>query len=49
LGVVLGVHGTRNTSRELGASGLATFAEVHSYAFPAGIMLQFTKVYRFAF
>lgn len=44
LGVVLGVHGTRNTSRELGASGLSTFAEVHSYAFPAGIMLQFTSI-----
>ena len=36
LGVVLGIHGTRNTSRELGTSGLATFAEVHSYAFPVG-------------
>ncbi len=44
LGAVLGIHGTRNTSRELGASGLATFAEVHSYAFPAGIMLQFTSI-----
>jgi uncharacterized protein len=44
LGVVLGIHGTRNTSRELGASGLSTFAEVHSYAFPAGIMLQFTSI-----
>jgi predicted TIM-barrel fold metal-dependent hydrolase len=44
LDVVLGVHGTRNTSRELGASGLSTFAEVHSYAFPAGIMLQFTSI-----
>jgi predicted TIM-barrel fold metal-dependent hydrolase len=44
LGVVLGVHGTRNTSRELGASALSTFSEVHSYAFPAGIMLQFTSI-----
>ncbi|MGH7772121.1 MAG: amidohydrolase family protein [Candidatus Binatia bacterium] len=44
LGVVLGVHGTRNTSRELGATGLATFSEVHSYAFPAGVMLQFTSI-----
>jgi predicted TIM-barrel fold metal-dependent hydrolase len=40
----LGVHGTRNTSRELGTSGLATFAEVHSYAFPVGILLQFTSM-----
>jgi predicted TIM-barrel fold metal-dependent hydrolase len=44
LGVVLGIHGTRNTSRELGTSGLATFSEVHSYAFPAGILLQFTSM-----
>jgi len=43
-GVVLGVHSTRNTSRELGASALSTFSEVHSYAFPAGIMLQFTSI-----
>ena len=41
---MLGVHGTRNTSRELGASALSTFSEVHSYAFPAGIMLQFTSI-----
>jgi predicted TIM-barrel fold metal-dependent hydrolase len=44
LGVVLGIHGTRNTSRELGTTGLATFAEVHAYAFPAGLMLQFTSI-----
>lgn len=44
LGAVLGIHGTRNQSRELGASGLTTFAEVHAYAFPAGIMLQFTSI-----
>jgi predicted TIM-barrel fold metal-dependent hydrolase len=44
LGAVLGIHGTRNTSRELGTSGLATFAEVHSYAFPVGILLQFTSI-----
>jgi uncharacterized protein len=44
LGVVLGIHGTRNTSRELGTSGLATFSEVHSYAFPVGILLQFTSM-----
>ena len=44
LNVVLGIHGTRNTSRELGTSGLSTFSEVHSYAFPVGIMLQFTSI-----
>ena len=44
LGVVLGIHGTRNSSREVGASGLATFAEVHAYTFPAAIMLQFTSI-----
>ena len=44
LGVVLGVHGTRNTSRELGTSSLSTFAEVHSYAFPVGVLLQFTSI-----
>ena len=44
LGVVLGVHGTRNTSRELGTSSLSTFAEVHSYAFTAGVLLQFTSI-----
>ena len=44
LGVVLGVHGTRNTSRELGASSLSTFSEVHFYAFTAGVLLQFTSI-----
>jgi uncharacterized protein len=44
LGTVLGIHGTRNTSRELGTSGLATFSELHSYAFPVGILLQFTSM-----
>ena len=44
LNVVLGIHGTRNTSRELGTSSLSTFAEVHSYAFPVGILLQFTSI-----
>ena len=43
LGVVLGIHGTRGTSRELGTSGLATFSEVHS-CFSVGILLQFTSM-----
>ena len=34
-GAVLGIHGTRSWSRELGAEGLNTFAEVHAYAFTA--------------
>jgi predicted TIM-barrel fold metal-dependent hydrolase len=44
LGAVIGIHGSRSNSHEIGASGLATFAEVHSYAFPAGLLLQFTSV-----
>ena len=43
-GAVLGIHGTRSWSRELGAGGLNTFAEVHAYAFTAGILLQFTSM-----
>ena len=43
-GAVLGIHGTRNWSREFGAEGLNTFAEVHAYAFTAGILLQFTSM-----
>jgi predicted TIM-barrel fold metal-dependent hydrolase len=44
LGVVLGTHGTRAYSEELGTSGFRTFSEVHAYAFPAGLMLQFTSI-----
>ena len=43
-GAVLAIHGTRSWSRELGAEGLGTFAEVHAYAFTAGILLQFTSM-----
>ena len=43
-GAVLGIHGTRSWSRELGAEELNTFAEVHAYAFTAGILLQFTSM-----
>ena len=43
-GATLGIHGTRSWSRELGAQGLNTFAEVHAYAFTAGILLQFTSM-----
>ena len=44
LGAAICVHGTRSQSRDLGASGLSTFAEVHAYAFPAGLLLQFTSM-----
>jgi len=43
-GAVLGIHGTRSWSREFGAESLNTFAEVHAYAFTAGILLQFTSM-----
>lgn len=44
LGVVLGIHGTRHWGREVGAESLATFAEVHAYAFTAALLLQFTSI-----
>jgi predicted TIM-barrel fold metal-dependent hydrolase len=44
LGALIGIHGTRSGSSELGTGGLNTFSEVHSYAFPAGIILQFTSM-----
>lgn len=43
-GATIGVHGTRHWSHEWGADKLRTFAEVHAYAFPAGIILNFTSV-----
>jgi predicted TIM-barrel fold metal-dependent hydrolase len=43
-GVVLCVHGTRHWAHEFGASILSTFSEVHTYAFPAGILLHFASV-----
>ena len=44
LGAVLGIHGSRSNSHEIGASGLATFAEVHAYAFPWVCCCNFTSV-----
>ena len=44
LGCPLSVHGTRKAAHELGTSGCRTFSEVHTYAFPAGIMLHFTSL-----
>ena len=45
LGAVIGIHGSRSNSHEFGAADkLSTFAEVHSYAFTVGLLLQFTHV-----
>jgi uncharacterized protein len=44
LGVALSIHGTRSWSHTVGAQQLATFAEVHAYAFPAAMLLHFTSV-----
>jgi len=44
LNVPLSIHGNRGFSHELGATGLSTFAEVHCFAFPAGVLLQFTSM-----
>jgi predicted TIM-barrel fold metal-dependent hydrolase len=44
LGVPLCIHGTRHWAHEFGAGILNTFSEVHSYAFTAGILLQFTSM-----
>jgi predicted TIM-barrel fold metal-dependent hydrolase len=44
LGATLCIHGTRHWAHEFGSSILNTFSEVHAYAFPAGVMLQFTSI-----
>ena len=38
------IHGTRLASHEFGARILRNFSEVHTYAFPAGVILHFTSV-----
>ncbi len=43
-GATIGVHGTRHWAHEWGADKLRTFAEVHCYAFAAGVILNFTSV-----
>lgn len=43
-GATIGVHGTRHWAHEWGADKLRTFAEVHCYGFPAGVLLNFTSV-----
>jgi len=44
LNVPLSIHGNRSASAEVGAGALRTFAEVHTYAFPAGMFLHFTSM-----
>ncbi|MBV8083633.1 MAG: amidohydrolase [Chloroflexi bacterium] len=44
VGAAMCIHGTRGHAYELGGDKLRTFAEVHCYAFAAGLMLQFTSI-----
>lgn len=44
VGATIGIHGTRHWAEEWGGGKLRTFAEVHAYAFPAGVILNFTSV-----
>jgi hypothetical protein len=44
LGVPLCIHGNRNTAHEVGGAALETFSEVHTYVFPAAVMLHFTSI-----
>ena len=44
LDVPLCIHGNRNAFYELGGNQFKTFAEVHTFVFPAGVMLHFTSV-----
>ena len=44
LGVPLCIHGTRSKLAEVGGDRFKTFAEVHTYVFPASITLHFTSI-----
>jgi predicted TIM-barrel fold metal-dependent hydrolase len=44
LGCPLSIHGERSGSHQVGTAGFRTFNEVHTYAFPASIFLQFTSM-----
>lgn len=44
LGATMAIHGNRNHSQDVGGLSLRTFAEVHTYAFPAALLLQFTSI-----
>ncbi len=43
-GATIAIHGSRHWAHEWGSTKLKTFAEVHAFGFPAGIMLNFTSV-----
>jgi hypothetical protein len=42
--VAICIHGSRSAAHEWGTDKLSTFAEVHCYGFPAGMLLNFTSV-----
>jgi predicted TIM-barrel fold metal-dependent hydrolase len=44
LGCPLAIHGSRTGAYQIGAGGFKTFNEVHTYAFPVGILLHFTSL-----
>lgn len=44
LNVAICIHGTRANADDWGSQKLSTFSEVHAYAFPAGMLLNFTSV-----
>ncbi len=44
LGVPLCVHGTRSKLEDVGGNRFRTFAEVHTYVFPASVILHFVSV-----
>ena len=44
LGTPICIHGTRSGLGEVGGDKFKTFAEVHSYVFPASVILHFTSV-----
>ena len=44
LDVTICIHGTRLAAHQFGAGILRNFSEVHTFAFPAGVILHFTSV-----
>lgn len=44
LGVPLCIHGNRNAYYEISGDKLKTFAEIHTFVFPAGVWLHFTSI-----
>ncbi|MBM3598209.1 MAG: amidohydrolase [Alphaproteobacteria bacterium] len=44
LGVPIVIHGTRNGSWEFGCGQFTTFSEIHTVAFPVGVMIQLTSI-----